>query len=225
MKHETVNSIVGVLGLVIATVTAVSQFWPETEKLKVVAERRIDTGRGVEFSGLGVLDPSKMDFSPTVGPVGWKIRLFNDSNQPISIVGYKLSQLSGNGSRVESSSFKDRLVFADTSQNEQSFPFSIAPHESVAKIILLMIPYQNETDNAPSCVKEYSVVRQFEKCLFKKGRDLFGNKVDFIGDYFSEDEGWGAVWSGVPQNGPRFEVSFETASGSFFRTDFSYYSY
>lgn len=77
MKHETINSIVGVLGLVIASVTAVSQFWPEAERLQVVVEGRTETGRPVVVSGFGLLRGGDEKASPLFGPVSWKIRFFN----------------------------------------------------------------------------------------------------------------------------------------------------
>lgn len=125
MKHETINSIVGVLGLFIASVTAVSQFWPEAERLQVVVEGRTETGRPVVVSGFGLLRSVDEKTSPLFGPVSWKIRLFNNTERNLSVVGYQFFQLTEDGARISSNAFRDSISQFDLSLAEQSFPFSI----------------------------------------------------------------------------------------------------
>lgn len=67
MKHEIINSFVGVLGLVIATVTAISEFWPEADRLQVVVEGRTETGRPIDISGFGMLRVGDKKLSPLLG--------------------------------------------------------------------------------------------------------------------------------------------------------------
>lgn len=224
MKHETINSIVGVLGLVIASVTAVSQFWPEAERLQVVVEGRVDTGRPIDVSGFGMLRVSDEKTSPLFGPVSWKIRLFNNTDRNLSVVGYQIFQLTENGAKISSNAFRDRLSHFDLSLAEQPFPFSIDGFDATAVVISLMVPFEEESKGAEECAEEQVSIQQFERCLFKQGRDLFGNKVEKIHYDAAAADMFSVKWNETTYS-PKFLIEFETASGAVFSAPFSYYPF
>lgn len=224
MKHATVNTIVGVLGLLIATITAISQFWPEADKLQVVIENRAHTGERVEFDGFGLLRPYEEKLSPSFGPVSWKLRIFNSTDRVISVVRYRIFQLSEDGSRIGSNSFNERLVPIDASIREQKFPLNIEAREANGYLLSLMVPYVKETDGERSCSIDVSTIRQFENCFFARGRDLFGNPVNAQFDNSEPPRRVSVQWSGSTFS-PRFLIEFETASGALFNTQFAYYPF
>ena len=224
MKHETINSIVGVLGLVIASVTAISQFWPEAERLQVVVEGRTDTGRPVVVSGFGLLRDGDEEPSPLFGPVSWKIRLFNDTDRNLSVVGYQILQLTEDGKKISSNTFRDSVSPFDLSLAEQPFPFSINGYDATAVVISLMVPFRKEGEGVEKCAVPQQSVQEFERCFFKQGRDLFGNQVDTIQYDNTGPDMFGVKWNGATYS-PRFLVEFETASGEVFSAEISYYPF
>ncbi|MBL3597938.1 hypothetical protein JMM63_20695 [Rhodovulum sulfidophilum] len=224
MKHETINSIVGVLGLVIASVTAVRQFWPEAERLQVVVEGRAETGRPIDVSGFGMLRVSDEKPSPLFGPVSWKIRLFNNTDRNLSVVGYQIFQLTEDGAKVSSNALRDRLSQFDLSLAEQPFPFSIDGFDATAVVISLMVPFEEESEGAEECAEPQVSIQQFERCFFKQGRDLFGNQVEKI-HYDAAAAGMFSVKWNETTYSPKFLVEFETASGAVFSAPISYYPF
>lgn len=224
MKHETVNSIVGVLGLVIASVTAISQFWPEADRLQVVVEGRTETGRFVDASGFGMLRVGDEKLSPLFGPVSWKIRLYNDTDRNLSVVGYQIFQLAEDGAKISSNAFKDRLSQFDLSLAEQPFPFSINGYDATAVVISLMVPFKEESEGAEKCVEPQVSIQQLERCFFRQGRDLFGNQVEAIHYDAATPDMFSVKWHEATYS-PKFLVEFETASGAVFSAPISYYPF
>ena len=224
MKHETINSIVGVLGLFIGTVTAVSEFWPEADQLQVVTEGRIDSGQPVTFTGLGLLHEKDAKPSPAFGPVSWKIRLHNGSDRTLSIVDYKVFQLTENGAKIWSSAHNYSIAKYGQSTTEQLFPFSISAHEASAFIISLMVPFKKESAEDELCIEQQATIKQLEKCYYQQGRDLFGNFVETVVYDPPQGERLSVKWSETTFS-PSFIVEFETANGSTFSTLLSYYPF
>lgn len=224
MKHETINSIVGVLGLFIASVTAVSQFWPEAERLQVVVEGRTETGRPISVSGIGLLRGGDEKVSPLFGPVSWKIRLFNETERNLSVVGYRIFQLAEDGAKISSNAFKDEISQFDLSLAEQPFPFSMGGYAASAVVISFMVPFKKENQDAEKCAERHQSIEHIERCFLKQGRDLFGNQVEVIQYDTAVPDMFSVKWSGATYS-PKFLVEFETASGAVFSAPISYYPF
>ncbi len=207
--------------MLIASVTAISQFWPETDSLQVVVERKLPEQGGLKFQGKGLLRTNDNQLSPLFGPVSWKIRVFNSTDRLVSIVGYKLFQLSENDNLVQSNAFLERLRSFDHSMPEQNFPFHINAREAVPLVFSMMMPYAKEIDGSLKCSEASITIDDLEECLFKKGRDLFGNPVNVE---FQDDSH--TVVQTVHWNktifSPKFLLVFETASGQQFSARLSY---
>jgi hypothetical protein len=224
MKHETINSVVGVLGLVIASVTAISQFWPEADRLQVVVEGRTETGRPIEISGFGMLRVGDEKLSPLFGPVSWKIRLYNGTDRNLSVVGYQIFQLTEDGAKVSSNAFRDRLSQFDMSLADQPFPFSINGYDATAVVISLMVPFMAGSSGAVECAEPQVSIQQLERCFFKQGRDLFGNRVEATHYDAAAPDMFSVKWQEATYS-PKFLVEFETASGAVFSAPISYYPF
>lgn len=88
MKHETLNSIIALLGLGLAAVTAWQQFGPKSDSLSVVNEGRVDLGRMLDIASNGNIDPLTGESLPVLGPITWKIRVHNLSPHTVAIVSF-----------------------------------------------------------------------------------------------------------------------------------------
>ncbi len=156
--------------------------------------------------------------------MSWKIRLFNDTDRNLSVVGYQIFQLTEDGTKISSNAFRDRVSQFDLSLPEQSFPFKINGYDATVVVISLMVPFREESESIEKCPAPQQSIQQLERCFFKQGRDLFGNQVEAI-QYDNAAPGMFSVkWSGATYS-PRFLVEFETASGAIFSAPISYYPF
>ncbi|WP_137153458.1 hypothetical protein [Rhizobium sp. FKL33] len=222
MKHETINSVVGVLGLLTATITAISQFWPEDDNIQVVVESRIETDRPIKILGVGLLKSHDVEPSPMLGPISWKVRIFNENDKPVSLVDYRVFQILENNMPIYTSDTSPILENFSPIMDEQKTPFTIAPHEAKAFVLSLNIPFKKLAGNHIKCDAELSSMRKFERCLLENGRDLFGNKVIYnIKFTTGVDNLWSFRWE--EQFSPKYILEFKTASGKKFVSRFDYF--
>lgn len=222
MKHQTFNSIIAALGLSLAATTAWYQFAPAADRIELTSEGRINLGRNLEFSpvGLGALYGDRP--MSVAGPVTWKVRVYNASDRPVSVVSFSVYLLSENGGRVRYSAMRERLSPFDVSLAEQVLPDKIGAREAKAYLISLSMPFERDQNGDPKCEDEATQLRDLERCFFFKRRDLFGNPVS-VTRYDSAPSGSFSVSWDQGHTGPHFSVVFETADGSQFATRLSYF--
>ena len=220
MKHEYFNSIVALLGLTVATVTAIFQFWPNADALQIVTESRVDVGKKVEITKFGAPNLNTGGTDPVFGPVTWKIRVYNPLDQGVSLVGYKFFQLDENNQKIYSSAFADRLSPVGVSLNVLDLPDNIGARETKAYFFSFMVPFKNNAD----CNSKNANIHEFEKCFWAEGVDFLGNSVESTFDQSAPPKLIFTRWLGREHN-PRFSLELETADGSFFKTEITYYPF
>jgi len=222
MKHETFNSLLGAIGLCVALVTAWYQFAPTSDSIEIVSEGRVNLGRDLEYQPVGL--GAAFDGVPmsVAGPVSWKIRVYNASDRPVSVVAFSVFLLSEDDEGIQYSAMHERLSPFDASLSEQYLPVGVAPREAKAFLVSLAMPFSRDQSADGSCENQTTRLRELERCFFLKGRDLFGNPVT-VTKYDDEPEGPMSVSWDQDNKGPRFSVVFETADGSQFETRLSYF--
>lgn len=222
MKHETFNSIIAILGLSVAAITAWHQFVPVSDRVELTSEGRINLGRNLEVNpvGLGALYGGKP--MSAAGPVTWKVRVYNASDRPVSIVSFSIFLLSEDDRKIQYSAMRERLSPYDSSLAEQMLPDKIGAREAKAYLISLSMPFERDQGGDPKCEDEVTRLRDLERCFFLKGRDLFGNPVT-VTRYDSDPSGPISVRWDQGNASPRFSAVFETADGSEFETRLSYF--
>lgn len=219
MKHETFNSIIAFLGLGLAAVTAWDQFGPKSDFIALANEGRIEVGRRLEIEPIGTIDTTTGRNQPVVGPVTWKIRVDNATDRPVSIVSFDAFLLGENSGRIQYSTMRESLLAFDPAMSVQALPENIPPNESRAYLVSLFVPFSSDEDTESKCDDSAESLGGLERCFLQKGRDMFGNQVEVV-DYGSA--GISAQWTGG-FSGPNFEIVLETADGSEFSTQLSFF--
>ncbi len=220
MKHETFNTIIAALGLLVATTTAMVQFWPSSDQIHVVSEGLVDVGSGVQIFQKATPNPTDGTLDSAVGPSVWKIRITNTSNKSVAIVNYELMRLSDDR-LSKSNAFKERLSPQDPSLVLQTLPVNIAPWESKAFLFSLRLPIQVDRDTLVKCGNRNRSLRDLQNCVLSSGFDFFGNEVE---PYLSDGQTMGAKWKKV-KNRTDFIVNFITSDNSKFPVMLSYFPF
>lgn len=91
------------------------------------------------------------------------------------------------------------------------------------------IPVENDPSDKDKCIRSGVRIEHIERCFFKRGRDLFGNKVEarFFApalansDNDIETEPFMVTWDG-PRISPTFLFNVWTADGSVFPVTMTY---
>ncbi len=224
MKHAIINTILATMGIAIAATTAWFQFAPASDQLQLASEGLVNIDQTIKVTpspGLSLISPTS---NAVLGPVIWKLRVYNASDRTVSVVGYEVFLLTNEDHRAYYSEMREQLVTFDALLNNQLLPDNIAPRSSKAYIVSMHIPFELDENSTTDCVGKKSKLTDIQRCFFKKGRDLFGNPVETL--YSSSDAKEEALtgWQ-VDFNGPRFLVIMETADGSKFKTVLSYFPF
>lgn len=218
MKHEVINSIGVILTICLGVVTAWHQFSPQKDTITLTTESRVETGAKLEVQPFGAIDIDTGEGRPVLGPVTWKIRVYNPTDRFISLVSFETFLLTTEGLPVYYSAMRERLSPIDAPLSAQPLPENIPPYESRAYLVSLSVPYKAGEDSQSRCEEKVTSIQDIELCFFQSGRDLFGNKVEYVD---TEGGGFAAIMQKA-FNGPRFAVIFETADGSRFSTYLSF---
>ena len=215
MKLETVNAIVGCLALVLASVTAWAQFAPTSDNLQVVSEGRVNLGRPTDVVKNGTFDLEKNTPQPTIGPATWKVRVHNETDRVVSIVGWQIFLLTKDGGRVKYSAMRELLSPVDPSLPILNLPINIAAHETAAYFVSASVPFDGSAIEKSACFEPRRSLADTEQCVLASGKDIFGNSVSVVRYDPDHPEIFSATWEGQ-MNAPSFYLEFETADGSVF---------
>jgi hypothetical protein len=223
MKHETLNSIIAILGLGIAIFSTAYQLWPEADRLNVTVESRVDIGLPTSIIEKAVPNATNGELDPAIGPISWKIRVYNDSDRNVSITKYDFLGLS-NTRLFQTNAFRERLSAFDPSLNDQVLPDNIGPRETKAYLFSFFLPFTSQHNLLETCRPNSDNFKAFERCFFLNGYDLFGNKVMASKNINFPDDNISVEWVGVEFK-PAFLIDLQTGDGSRFSTTFSYFPF
>jgi hypothetical protein len=218
MKHETFNSMLAAVGLVVASVTAWYQFAPSSDQLAVVSEGRIEVGRNIEVD-----DPGG-EIEPVLGPIFWKIRVHNSTDSVVSIVDFEVYLLTPDNRKTYYSSMKESLFGVNAELTDQPLPINIGARETNAFLVSLFVPFKRGAGKSEICGKDRVTLRVLESCFFLDGRDIFGNSVDTLYGDSKRPDIVMATWTDQMKM-PIFVLEFETADGSKFSENLTYYPF
>lgn len=222
MKHETVNSIVAGLGLVLATFTAWAQFSPKADELQIISEGRTETGNRIETTEFGSINPATELPAPTIGPTTWRVRIHNQTDRSVSVVNWDFFLLSSEDKRIMYSAAREKLDPVDVSLSSLNLPINIPAHQTNAYLISAFIPFdRNVFEEEVDCFASKPTLHEAEKCVWHSQKDLFGNEITILnGD--PSPHNMNVRWDDRPK-APKFLVEFETADGSKFPVVLSFY--
>lgn len=221
MKHETINSILGGLGLVIASVTAWFQFAPTADQIQVVSENRIELGNQITIKDSGAIDATG-NLQPVFGPVTWKIRVNNETDRVVSIVDWNVFLITDDAGLAQFSEMDPSLASPDLGLVPIALPVNIAARETVAYFVSINVPFERSALKKTECFAKPSGIRETERCVFSSGKDIFGNTVS-VKNYGSvAPDTFSVSWESHEKT-PKFYLELETADGSRFPTILSYF--
>lgn len=213
MKRENINTIIAILGLILAAYSNYKQFKPETDKMELA----INTG----VIGSSELELKKDSYVPKelygddtrlAGPASIILELSNNMNRPVTVKKIEV-ELIKDGTAINYSDMFNPLD-KKTLDNLYS-PTTIAEH-NVKKIELrinIPIHYNDKLSSCfmsikPNTLKTdpYSDVRF---CYYKNGVDLLGNKVQL-----KQFEGGGYMVESLKRISLNYRVTAVTGDNS-----------
>ncbi|WP_299022788.1 hypothetical protein [uncultured Photobacterium sp.] len=209
IKHETVNSVIGVLGLMIALVTAYHQFVPEGDKIDIDVSpipTSVPLKQHFDFQD-GISD----EVFKISGPFFWEFTAYNSLDRTVTIKDIDTKLFSGAGSLIDYSNIT--VGTFDRELKPLSLPLLIGSHEAKVILIGLNVPIISED----SCFSSQSSMSSVQRCYFEKGYDLFGNSVSTI-------QGGAVSWDELPKS-PVFLSTVKTGDNSEFHRKLSFYSF
>jgi len=181
VKRENINTIIAILGLILAVYSNYKQFKPETDKLELAINTGVIDSSELELKKDSYV-PKELygDDTRLAGPVSITLELSNNMNRPVTVKKIEV-ELIKDGTAINYSDMFNPLD-KKTLDNLYS-PTTIAEH-NVKKIELrinIPIHYNDKLSSCfmsikPNALKTdpYSDVRF---CYYKNGVDLLGNKV------------------------------------------------
>src|SRR5207248_3262031 len=146
-------------------------------------EGRVDSGTHIEMKHMAfpahTIFPAfdEKSLAPVIGPVSWKIVLYNDMDRSVTVRTIETFFLDHNGNPAYYSGLQAAVLDGSSPATTQALPFVIKSREAKAIILSLNIPVYPQNDGKPPCLKSGVLLREVEKCFFMQGRDLFGNSV------------------------------------------------
>ena len=209
IKHESVNSVIAVLGLLIAIVTAYYQFVPKSDNLNIeVSTIPSNLPLIQHFDFQDGLSDKVFKIS---GPFFWKFTIYNNLNRTTTIKKINTKLLSGAGGLIDYSNLT--VGTFDRELQPLPLPISIGANEPLVIIVGLNVPILSEE----SCFTQQSTLNEVQRCYFEKGYDLFGNPVHSI-------DGGAVKWEGLPKS-PIFISRVITGDNTEFNKTLSYYPF
>ena len=209
MKHETVNSIIGVLGLLIASITAYHQFVPPSDQLDIEVVSVPSTqplNEYVEFQ-----DGLSEEVRKLSGPFFWEFTVYNSLDRTVTIKELETKLLTDIGSLIDYSDLS--IGTFDRNLVPLQLPLSINAHEAQVIVLALNIPVKYQEH----CKISGSTVQELEQCYYQYGHDLFGNEIERLA--------YGAVqWKGLPKS-PSFISTITTGDNSQLSKTLSFFSF
>lgn len=226
MKHETFNSIIAGAGLLLATFTAWNQFRPSPDNITLVSEGKVGTQSLMQVNKFGppiyANKNEDLKTNPTIGPVLWKLRVFNKMDRNVSIVGSDVFLLTQDNRRMQFTGIGGIQSVVGVDPQPVIFPQNIPANEGRSYIVNLRVPIAVSEPESEPCLQEEQTLRDIEVCFYSRGRDLFGNEVRANFDPNDPDNFFHASWPSG-QSGPRFLITLQTGDGSRFQAELSYF--
>lgn len=214
-SHEAINTMIAAAALLLAGITAWFQFAPEADQLQVVTQQRVRSNSRIRLDRTPLPLPNTNEGTMTLGPVIWRVVLFNPTSHPVALTGIDLAYAHPQGEIW--SSYMLAGIQSEPEGRAVDFPVMLVSHEARALLIYAVIPAKTLSQPAEmSCRQRLETLQAFESCLFDQGRDIFGNRGTRIA------AGAGFRWDEEPV-APIYMATIRTATGYVTRTPLTYY--
>lgn len=210
-KIEYINTTIAILGLVVASVTAYSEFRTKPDDLSVTSKGRIISQDVLSVNaGIGPTRDAGI-FGPLVGPISWEIQVFNPSARPVTITAFKVFHPSGFGPMSHYSGMNEKLAVKGSSSVELALPDVISEGHAKTYTLSLYVPTKPTVEQERICLNENKPLLDLERCFYSLGTDLFGNRA--IKSEYTSPDMQVISYGGIPA-GPEFILEIETGDGS-----------
>ena len=152
-----------------------------------------------------------------IGPVAWKFVVYNPLDRPVSVISLDVFYIPKEGL----AKYSDLLngVTESSTNSIMNFPVTLAGREAIAFNLNLNIPAEADEESEENCINSGTHISEIEKCLYVKGRDLFGNGVTVQS---RTTDHLNVSWSGSFDS-PTFLLILKTADDSEISKIFRYY--
>jgi hypothetical protein len=209
ITHEGVQSAGIVLSLILATVGLILQCTPKPENLV------IDPGEVVwvnEPMQMRLTAPLPMGNRTLIGPIYWRVTVNNRSDRAVSLKSAEaLVRDNRRGLYYVSGAFLG--VYLDDQQTN-ALPFTVPAYESRSLLVKGFLPGWVSQRAQAECLRPRIALRDFQRCAFRTGHDLFGNRLEIIEH---QGEFVGASWPANPYH-PEFLIRFRSGADRAFET-------
>lgn len=214
LSHEALNTLIAATALIVSAVTAWVQFAPESDRVEIISQERVRSHTPVKLDNTPIPLPNQTQGTVVVGPIFWRVVLFNPTGHPVPVTGIGLSY----GHPQGEIRFSKMLAGISTESDGRPaiFPVMLAPHEGKSLLIAAHVPVQGLVKGEELCARRLQTLQDFENCLFDRGRDLFGNKGTRL------TRGTGFSWQTAPSS-PEYVALITTAGGFEARKTLTYY--
>lgn len=183
MKHESINTVIAGLALLLGILSAISQLRPKSDDLIV-------SSGSISFSE-SLLDIKDGNYAvgaeydaKLIGPVVWKLDLVNTRDRNLVITDIKAFKLDSANGRSYYTSLFSFVSLEETGNKKLVTPLNIPNREGIRLLLGLNIAIPSDDRSTGNCIVSGITLLQLQRCLFASGRDLFGNpyKATFFTD-------------------------------------------
>ena len=201
MKHESINSIGVIFGILLGAVGIYLQMAPKKIDLKFEAPELVRSDDLVELN----YPSSRSRGLNLFGPIFWKITITNNSERPASIIGAQAFLKTKETGKLGMTGIFGG--FYDQNTTPVNIHVTIPALESEAYFIRGYLPVKLNQKAAGQCLNQKLPVTPFMQCMIRQGYDIFGNELDVVS---SENGSFvGAAWP-MDQENPQLLVVFQS---------------
>ena len=217
IKHETVNSLFSGLALLISGLAYYGQYLDNSDELSIVVK---DASRDYivnVIKDVRYYDDETDTDHPVVGPLLYRIQIFNPTNRNVTITDHEVFPLNGKGDPDFYFGYGGNLLNFD---DFRPIPITVELPPGQARFFWLKIniPIISTESLRQECLVGDEPLYDIEWCFLNNGYDIFGNKVqrDFVSPLYYHAQA-------DKESGPSFELKITTGDGTDEKAVFHYY--
>ena len=196
MKHETINSVVAVLSLLLSTTVFFVQFGPKSDALVVTNEGEIRHHLyWNEEDSVVIATDSKKNKHVLGFPSKWKVRLYNPSSRAVSVTSFRVTAEPFPGKPIEDKTKFDSAIESilrealevelpvypalaakiNETWSDELSPIRLQPQQAVDVVIApLHFFYRYEDDEHENCILSTKTINDIKNCYAERGKNVYG---------------------------------------------------
>jgi hypothetical protein len=185
ISHEAINTVLALLGFLLALVTAISEFTgPSDDFTATVTYLNLSRTVNSVDGGFPHWDSGR----PTgvIQFAQFEVLMHNKSEENISITHLDQGIFTEKHGIIFDAALSAFVETTGSSTRIYSLPFTIPANEAVSVSIIATIPYDMDAASGNNCVVAGLSYGEINDCLGMIGRDLAGNQFEVIVEGRSE---------------------------------------